>query len=76
MGSKDPLFYCPVVLVEMTEKIEQIIKAEIESSGASFIGVELRGRPGTFRLSVFVDTESGISLGECTMILKKLIVLP
>lgn len=60
----------------MTEKIEQIIKTEIESSGASFIGVELRGRPGTFRLSVFVDTESGISLGECTRISKKLIVLP
>ncbi len=60
----------------MTEKIEKIIKTEIESAGVEYIGIDLRGRPGTFRLSVFVDTESGISLGECTGISRKLIVLP
>ncbi len=62
--------------MNMTEKIEQVLKPEIESSGAEFVNLELRGKPGTYKLSLFVDSKPGISLGECRRISKKLIDLP
>ena len=59
----------------MVEKLIQILKPEIETFGAELIDCELHGKPGSYRLSVFVDTDDGISVARCTEISRRLIGL-
>jgi ribosome maturation factor RimP len=58
--------------MKIEDKIVEIIKPEIDLFGVELIDFELLGKPGSFRLSIFVDKESGISVDLCTKISRKL----
>lgn len=58
--------------MKIEDKIIEIIKPEIDFFGVDLIDVELRGKPGSFRLSIFVDKHSGVSVDLCTRISRKL----
>lgn len=62
--------------MSFVEEIKEIIEPVIREEGAELIDLELRGKPGNFRLSVFADTDEGISVEKCTKISRELLRLP
>ena len=59
----------------MIEELKQILTPEIEASGAELVDIELHGKEGRYRLSVFVDTAIGISVEQCAEISRRLLGL-
>ena len=57
------------------EEIKKEIKTETDSYGLDLVDIDLKGKPGTFRMSVFVDTNSGVTIDQCSEISKRLISL-
>jgi ribosome maturation factor RimP len=58
--------------MKIEENIIELITPEIDSFDVELTDIELRGKPGSFRLSVFVDKKSGIPVKLCTKIAKRL----
>jgi len=57
------------------EEIKETIKTETDSYGVELVDVDLKGKPGIFRMSIFVDTNSGVTIDQCSEISKRLISL-
>ncbi len=62
--------------MSFVEKIKEIIEPVIRKENAELIDLELHGKPGGYRFSVFADTDHGISVEQCTKISRKLVRLP
>jgi len=58
------------------QKIKEILQPYICDYGAELVDVELRGKRGRWLLRIFVDMEGGITLQDCTRLLKKFMEIP
>ena len=58
--------------MKIEDNIIELITPEIDFFDVELTDIELRGKPGSFRLSIFVDKKSGLSVDLCTRISRKL----
>ena len=62
--------------MDILEKIRGLIEPEVRLYGAELIDLELKGKPGRFRLYVIADTLDGITVAQCTEISRRIMNLP
>jgi ribosome maturation factor RimP len=59
-------------MAQITENIRQLVSAIIEGSDIFLVDVVLRGERTSKVIEVYVDTDTGISLDECSRISREL----
>ena len=58
--------------MEVMQKIKSLISPELRWAGVELVDLELKGKPGRFRLCVVADKDAGISIDECANISRRL----
>lgn len=53
-------------------RLTDLVTSELQSKQTTLVDLNLRGRPGRYRLVVTADKESGISIDECAEISRHL----
>ena len=54
------------------KRLEEIVARVVAEAGAELVELQLKGRPGSQMIKVFVDTGSGITLDKCESISRSL----
>ncbi|HHM23865.1 MAG TPA: hypothetical protein ENJ23_02360 [Bacteroidetes bacterium] len=62
--------------MDLAEQIRELIEPEIRLYGAELLDLQLRGKPGRYRLYVIADTVDGITIAQCTEITRRILNLP
>ncbi len=62
--------------MELIEKVREIIEPEIQLFGAELLSLDLKGKPGRFRLYIVADTVDGITIDQCTQISRRILNVP
>lgn len=58
--------------MELKEKIEKIIRYEIEKMGYKFKEIEIKQRGKTRELVITIDKEGGVSIEDCAKVSRKI----
>lgn len=58
--------------MELKEKIEKIIRYEIEKMGYKFKNVEIKQKGKTKELVITIDKEGGVSVEDCALVSRKI----
>jgi ribosome maturation factor RimP len=57
---------------DLTVRLQELVKELAEEHGAELVDLQIKGRPGSQIVKVFVDTDSGITLEKCEKISREL----
>jgi ribosome maturation factor RimP len=65
----EPIFYCGEEMRSAPEKLNYMVRGEVELMGYELVGLELSGQgKGGLMLRVYIDHADGISLDDCVQV--------